>query len=154
MLASRLGVKMTHIPYRGGANALTDLVAGQIQLSLLTVPTAAVYIKSGKIVPIAVLDAQRSPLLPDVPTAGEQGVSGLDVPIWCGFFLPANTPAPIVARLSGEIRKALEAPEVRDRLIEAGNAVTYRDSDAFRRVVSTDGARWKEVVGSTGIQVD
>mgnify|MGYP001374550091 CR=1 FL=1 len=154
ILSSRLGIEMQHIPYRGGANVLTDLVAGQIQLSLLTVPSAAGYIQAGQIVPLAVLDTQRSPLLPDVPTAAEQGVEGMDLPIWGGFFVPAGTPAPIVARLSAEIGKALQDPGVRERLTAAGNAVVYRDSAEFREVVAADVALWPKVVEQTGIQVD
>ncbi|GAA5232655.1 tripartite tricarboxylate transporter substrate binding protein [Verticiella sediminum] len=153
-LNSRLGLKMQHIPYRGGANVLTDLVAGQIQLSLLTVPTAASYIQAGQIVPLAVLDTQRSAALPDVPTAGEQGVSGMDLPIWGGFFVPAGTPHAIVAKLSAEIEKALQDPSVRERLTAGGNAVVYRGPADFRALVAQDVARWPQVVKEAGVKAD
>ncbi|MCK9509950.1 MAG: tripartite tricarboxylate transporter substrate binding protein [Pigmentiphaga sp.] len=153
-LADQLEVPLTHIPYRGGANAITDLVAGQIQLSLLTIPTVEAYIKSGQVVPLAVLDAERSPVLPHTATAREQGLEGLDVPIWCGFFLPAGTPPAIVERFSAELGKALQDPQIQDRLAKAGNTVTYRNHDAFQRWVADDVARWRAIVQNTGVQLD
>jgi len=153
-LAGQLDVPLTHIPYRGGANAITDLVAGQIQLSLLTIPTVEAYIKSGQVVPLAVLDAERSPVLPTVATAHEQGLDGLDVPIWCGFFLPAGTPAAIVERFSAELGKALQDPQITDRLARTGNTVTYRNHDDFQRWVEDDVARWRGIVENTGVKLD
>lgn len=153
-LAGQLGVPLTHVPYRGGANALTDLVAGQIQLSLLTIPTVEPYIKSGQVVPLAVLDGERSPLLPAVATAREQGLSGLDVPIWCGFFLPAGTPQAVVERLSAELGAVLQDPAVRQRLVGIGNTVAYKNSAEFGRWVADDIARWQAIVTETGVRVD
>lgn len=154
LLASRLGVRMVHVPYRGGSLAINDLIAGQVPLSLLTVPTAATYVKAGKVVALGVLDSKRSPLLPDVPTAQEQGIKDASVPIWGGLFAPAQTPEPVVARLSAEVRKALADPALRQRLEEAGNDVVYRDTGEFRALVRRDAEDWRTLVSSANIRLD
>ena len=153
-LAPKLGIKMVHIPYKGGALAINDLIAGQIPLSLLTVPTAAPHIKAGKIVALGVLDARRSPLLPDLATATEQGLGDASVPIWGGFFVPARTPRAIADRLSAEIQKALTGPELRQKLAGAGNDVLFRDSAAFSDLVQRDVKQWQAVVKASGITPD
>ncbi|WP_423460690.1 Bug family tripartite tricarboxylate transporter substrate binding protein [Ottowia sp. VDI28] len=154
LLASRLGIKMTHVPYRGGSLAINDLIAGQVPLSLLTVPTAATYIKSGKVKALGILDSQRAPLLPDVPTAQEQGVKDASVPIWGGLFAPSQTEKTIIQRMSESIRLALGDPALRQRLEDAGNDVVFRPSAEFSAIVTADTEKWRKLVASTGIKID
>lgn len=154
LLASRLGIEMVHVPYRGGSLAINDLIAGQVPLSMLTVPTAATYIKSGKVKALGILDSRRSPLLPDVPTAQEQGVQDASVPIWGGLFAPSQTPAAVLQRLSEATQAALKDPALRQRLEEAGNDVVFRDPAEFGAVVKADAEKWRKLVASAGIRIE
>src|SRR5688572_8867566 len=113
------GIEMQHVPYKGGAPALVDLVAGQVQVMFCS-PSAMPYIKSGRLKVLAYGGARRSPVLPEVPTIAETGYPGYEAVEWWGIYAAAKTPAALVARLNSEIGKALAAPEVRQRLAEIG----------------------------------
>ncbi|MBY4596888.1 tripartite tricarboxylate transporter substrate binding protein [Ottowia caeni] len=154
LLASKLGIKMVHVPYRGGSLAINDLIAGQVPLSMLTVPTAATYIKSGKVKALGILDSRRSPLLPDVATGQEQGIEDASLPIWGGLFAPSQTPKAIVQRLSEAMQTALKDPGLRQRLEEAGNDVVFRNPAEFGAVVKSDSDRWRKLVASAGIKLE
>jgi tripartite-type tricarboxylate transporter receptor subunit TctC len=110
------GVRMQHVPYKGGGPAMTDLVGGNLQLIFATVSTAASHMKSGKIRTIANTSAVRSDLYPDLPTIGESGLPGFAIDNWYSFIAPAGTPAPIIDTLNVEIARALALPDVRERL--------------------------------------
>src|SRR5215510_10955909 len=112
-------VDITHVPYQP-AQAVGAAVAGQTQISSTSMPPAVPQVKAGKVRPIAVTSAQRSPALPDVPTVNEQGFSGFDDLTWIGFFAPAGTPSEVVHRLNSEITRALASPDVAERLAQLG----------------------------------
>src|SRR6202162_4601990 len=114
------GVKMTHIPYKGGGPAMIDLVGGQVQLVFATAASAVPQIKGGKIKGIAVTTAKRSALMPNLPTIAEAGLPGFDANNWYGLLAPAKTPRPIVMRLNAEVTKVLAMPDVKDFLFNQG----------------------------------
>jgi tripartite-type tricarboxylate transporter receptor subunit TctC len=115
LLKTTLNIKVTHVPYKGGSQAVTDLLGGQIPMLVVTVPTAAPYVLSGRFVPLAALSSSRTAILPNVPTVAEQGYPPFSVSQWYGFFAPAGTPKKIVAFLNAEIRKRSSIPRSRKR---------------------------------------
>jgi tripartite-type tricarboxylate transporter receptor subunit TctC len=125
-----------HVPYKGGAPAITDLLGGQIPLVAITVPTVAAQVKQGRIVALAILGKTRSAAMPDVPTVVEAGFPQYSTPpLWQGFFAPANTPKDIVNRLNAEIRKALDVPEVRNSLQGSGAEVVVNSPEEFAKML-------------------
>src|SRR5437762_7980672 len=124
LLQRAAGVKLTHVPYKGASQALTDTLGGQVQSFMSSVPSALSQIRAGRLRAIAVTSAKRSPELPDAPTIAETGYAGFDANTWYGLLAPAGTPAPIVATLNAEVNRALKTPEVRERLAaEGGDAL-------------------------------
>jgi tripartite-type tricarboxylate transporter receptor subunit TctC len=149
--ASRL--PLTHVPYRGGAPALTDLLGGQIPLLVATVPTVAAQVKAGKAVPLVIMGRNRSPVLPEVPTLAEAGFGTLEMGNpWQGFFVPAGTPPAIINRLDAEIRKALEVPEVREKLLGAGAEIVMRSPEEFRQTLRTERDIWRRAIQLGGVK--
>lgn len=145
------GLPFAHIPYKGGAPAMNDLLGGQIPLLMVTLPTVAAHLKSGKLVAMGVLTRERHPLYPHVPTIGEAGYAGFDIGIWQGILAPAGTPRDIVERLHGELKQAMAAKEVRERLEGVGADVIVTTPEAFGALIRDDVARWKKVVQDAGI---
>lgn len=117
---SLVGVKMQHVPYKGGAPAMTDLIAGNLHLIFATVSTAAAHVKSGRVRAVAMTGAKRSELFPNLPTVAEAGVPGFEIDNWYAYVAPRGTPAAIVAKLHAEINRALEMPETKGRLATLG----------------------------------
>ena len=151
LLKRSTSLPFEHVPYKGGAPALNDLLGGQIPLLVITAATIAPHVKAGKVVPLATLNAARSALFPDLPTVRESGYPAYAIDGWQGFFAPAGTPRDIVLRLNGEIRKILEMPEVVRTLVEAGNEIVTGTPEAFGRQVQGDIERWSRVVRAAGI---
>jgi tripartite-type tricarboxylate transporter receptor subunit TctC len=118
MVKARFGLDVLHVPYKGGANVMTDLVGGLIDMGIIAVGPALAFIRSGKVVPLAVTSRKRSPALPQVPTIAELGQPDFDAGSWSGFVAPRNTPPEVIARLNASVRAALASPEVR-KLFEA-----------------------------------
>ena len=148
------GVKMVHVPYKGAAPALTDLVAGRLQLSFDNIPPALPHVLAGRLRALAVTSAMRSPLLADLPTVSEAGLPGFAVTAWFGLFVPAATPAEAVERLHAEAAKSLDDPAVRERLSALGfevGATTPRDFAAFIR---DETQRWTPILRATGVRAD
>jgi len=116
------GIDIVHIPYKGSAPALNDLVARQVSLMFDLVLTAAPHVKSGAVRGLAVTGAQRSSVLPDLPTAAESGIPGYEVSAWFGIFAPAGVPQPVIQRLNAEFVRALQQPDLRERLASQGAA--------------------------------
>ena len=135
---------VTHVPYKGGAQALTDLIAGQIQFLFAAVPTAMPQVKAGKVRALAVSGSKRSPLIPELPTMAEAGVPGFDVNNWYGVAAPPKTPRAIVARLNAEMVRALRASEVRERIIQDGNEPVGNSVEEFAVVIRETIARWRK----------
>ena len=148
------GTKLLHVPYKGSAPAMTDLLGGQVQFMFSDAPTALPQIKAGKVRAIAVASAQRSALLPDVPTVVESGLPGYEAYSWAGFLAPAGTPKEVVQRLSADIGKALSDPQVKQRLYDAGAEAAPTTPEAFGKMLHTEIAKWTKVVRTADIKVD
>jgi tripartite-type tricarboxylate transporter receptor subunit TctC len=148
------GVKMVHIPYKGGAPAMLDLVAGQVQLVFSTVATALGSIQANRIRPIAMAGNQRYEKLPEIPTISEAGLKGFEANNWYGFFAPAGTPREVIARLHTETAKALAMPDVKTRLIDAGIIATPSTPEAFAGYIRSETQKWAKVVKAANIKPD
>ena len=153
-LAQRTGAKLLHVPYRGSAPAMTDLIGNQIPLSIDTLVAGLPQIKAGKARAVALTGRARSQLVPDVPTVAEGGVTGYDFETWFGVVMPQGTPAPIVARLSKEIEAVMAEPDTRAKLQDLGFDATYSDPAAFRRKVETELERNVAIIKAAGIKPD
>jgi tripartite-type tricarboxylate transporter receptor subunit TctC len=144
------GVEMLHVPYKGGAPALNDLMGGQIDMVFDTSPTALPYVKSGKLRALAITSSQRSPLLPDVPTMKEAGFPAFEVVTWTGIAAPAGTPKPVIDKINAAIRTALHG-ELSRQLAET-SLITVGDSpEAFREFIRKDAQSYEALVKSAGI---
>lgn len=153
-LASRAGLSLTHVPYKGAVPALADLMAGQVMLVADTPPTTLPHIKSKKIRPIATSMIKRIPQLPDVPTVDEQGIRGFNLNTWSSIVAPMGTPAPILDRLNTEIRKILAQPDVQKRLVDMGFIAVGSSREEFARFLTTEYASWAKIVQSSGAKVE
>ncbi|CAB3660251.1 Bug family tripartite tricarboxylate transporter substrate binding protein [Achromobacter piechaudii] len=153
-LAQRTGAKLLHVPYRGSAPAMTDLIGNQIPLSIDTLVASLPQIKAGKARAVALTGSARSQLVPDVPTVAESGVAGYDFETWFGVVMPKGTPAPIVNRMSKEIQAVMAEPDTRAKLQELGFDATYQDPAAFRAKVSAELERNVAVIKAAGIKPD
>ncbi len=154
LLKALAGVNIVHIPYKGGAAALTDLIGGQIQMAFSSIPAILPHIKAGRLNALGVGSAKRSPALPDVPTIAEAGVPGYEYTTWYGIFAPARTPAPVIARLNTEIVKILLSPEIKQRLVSQGGDPAPSTPAELRRYMAEESARWAKTIKSAGIRVD
>ena len=152
LLQSLTGTRLTHVPYKGNAPVLTDLIGGQIQVSLLTMPSVMPYVKGGKVRALATSGARRSPALPEVPTIAEAGVPGYEYTPWYGMFGPGTLPKPLVARLNTAVNKALDDPELGGKLAQQGLEVRAMASDQFTEIVRADVARWGKIIREIGVR--
>jgi tripartite-type tricarboxylate transporter receptor subunit TctC len=146
--------KLLHVPYKGAAPALNDVIGGSVDLAILSVPSVLPLVNGGKLKPVAVTTAKRSPMLPDTPTLDEAGVKGIDVGIWLGLFAPVGTPAAIVARLNTEINKVLALPDVREKIANGGATAVGGTSEEFGQFVRADYARWGKIAKESNIKLD
>ncbi|MBX3628285.1 MAG: tripartite tricarboxylate transporter substrate binding protein [Rhizobacter sp.] len=154
VLKLRAGLDITHIPYRGSAPALQDVVGGQVPMIFDSMPSAFPMVKAGKLRALAVSSGTRSPVAPDVPTVAEQGVANFDLVSWIGFAAPAGTPDPIVQRLNGEINAILRMPEVVARFNELGAQTVGGSTASFDAFIRQEIATWTDVVKKAGITAD
>ena len=148
------GVQMTHVPYKGSAPALTDLMGGQVQLMFDNLPSALPHIKAGKLRALAVTSTVRAPTLPDVPTIAESGFPGFEASSWFGLLAPAGTKPEVVAKLNAEVRKWLETPEAREKLASQGANAAGGTPEDFARHIAAETAKWARVVKESGAKVD
>ena len=148
------GTKMVHVPYKGGAPAMLDLMAGNVQIIFSTVSTAIGQIKGGKIRALGMTGTKRFVLMPDLPTIAQAGVPGFAVNNWYGVFVPAGTSKEIVARLNTEIVKALNTPEMRQRLADDGAEVEPSTPAELARFVHAEIAKWSKAVKASGARID
>jgi tripartite-type tricarboxylate transporter receptor subunit TctC len=149
----KAGIRMTHIPYRGTALAVTDLIAGQVQVVFADPISALPHIKAGTLLALAVTSKERSPVAPDVPTIAESGYPGFDAIAWHGILAPANTPPAIMNRLNAEIVAALRDPETRALLEKQAMQTIGNSPQAFADFISQDIAIWKEVAAQARVEV-
>jgi tripartite-type tricarboxylate transporter receptor subunit TctC len=154
LLQSLADITLTHVPYKGSGPALGDLVAGQIQAMLLTLPAAMSYIKGGKVRAIATSGAKRSPAMPDLPTIAEAGVAGYEYAPWYGWFAPAGTPAAIVERLNLAMNKAISAPALKEQLSALGLEAEPMTSERFAALFAADITRWGGIIRRLGLRSD
>ena len=148
------GIKMTHVPYKGGGPAVIEQVAGHVQLAFLSAPAVVPYIKSGRLRALAVTNAKRSQVFPDLPTIAEAALPGYESEGWTGIFTPARTPAAVVQRLQGEFANAVRDSDIRTRLLATGTEPAFMASEAFGTKVRDEIARWGKVVKASGMRVD
>ena len=153
MLGKAAGIELVHIPYKGSSAAVTDLVAGQVQVSVQSLPSSIAFIRSGKIKVLGVVNPKRLPALPDAPTIGET-VKGFGTTPWYGMFAPAGTPKPIVAQLNAAIAKALESKDVQERLAGVGCEPYKSSPELFGQLVRDDLPRWARIVKESGATID
>ena len=154
LLNQRLGSQFVHMPYKGGGQAVIDVVGGQIPLVFTAVASAQQHVKSGKLVGIGVTSTRRSPSLPDVPTFAESGLADFVVDSWVGIMAPARTPRPIVERLQRELAEVLKDPEVRSRYVTLGIEPVGNTPEQFAAQIRADLARWEKVVRTAGTRVE
>lgn len=148
------GVDLVHVPYRGSAPAVTDLLAGQVQVMFATLPTVLPHVQDGKLRGLAVTAPARLASQPAVPTLVESGFPGLVADAWFGLLAPAGTPADVVARLSQETMKAAQAEESRRTLAAQGFEITTADAAAFATHIRTEIAKWAKVIRDSGAKID
>ena len=152
LFKSAAGFDAVHVPYKGGAPALNDLVGGQLSFMIENVPGTMPFVKAGKLRALAVTSAERSPLEPALPTMAESGVPGYEVVGWQGLFAVTGTPPEIVARLQAEVAKLLRLPEVRERLAALGAEPVGSTPAEFGAFVRAENARWGRVIREKGIR--
>ena len=148
------GVQMTHVPYKGSAPAIADLVGGQVQLMFDNLPSALAQIKAGKLRALAVTSAQRAAALPDAPTIAESGLPGYEASSWFGLLAPAGTPADVVAKINGEIARWLASPEAKEKLSSQGAIAAGGTPEDFARHIAAETAKWQRVVRESGAKVE
>jgi tripartite-type tricarboxylate transporter receptor subunit TctC len=153
MLGKAAGIELMHVPYKGASAAVTDLVGGQVQVSVQSLPSSLSFIKSGKLKVLGVVNEKRVAALPDVPTIGET-VKGFGSTPWYGLFAPAGTPKPLIAQLQAQVAKAIDAPDVRDKLATVGCEPTKSTPEQFAALIKDDLPKWAKIVKDSGATVD
>jgi tripartite-type tricarboxylate transporter receptor subunit TctC len=153
LLKSLTNTNIVHVPYKGTAPAMTDLIAGQVHLMFSSMPTVLAHVKAGRLRLIGTGGTKRSPVIPDTPVIADT-VPGFELVTWYGVFAPARTPAAIVKRLNGEIEKALNDPVMREKLEAQGLEPTIMTPEALKRYTEEDVSRWSRLVRSAGIKAD
>ena len=153
-LQSETGITLMHVPYKGSAGAVQDLLGGQIGFMFLPVHVAATYVKSGRLDALAVGSATRSAVLPEVPTLIEQGVKDANVDMWYGLFAPKGTDDAVVARLNAEAVAILRSEEARSSFAKQGLVAAHSTPDEFAQLVAQDNGRWRKLIQSRGISAE
>ena len=148
------GVSMLHVPYKGGAPALQDLMGGQVPLMMLDLPSGVSAVKAGKVVPLMTMGAERIPQLPNVPTAKELGYAGVEAYTWQGLVVPAATPKDVQARLGADLQKTMADAGVRQKLYDAGWEARPADGAEMARFVDTERKKWHALIKACDIKLD
>lgn len=154
LLKLRTGTEMTHIPYRGGGPAVSDVLGGQVPLLWVSIPAAAQFVKAGKLKALAVSTQKRSAAFPDVPTMQEAGVPDFEVDSWYAMFVPAKTPRPVIDKLNRVINTVVRESKIRDKLLAQGSEGVGGTPEELGKVVSTELARWGKLAKDANIKVD
>lgn len=147
-------VKMTHVPYKGGAQAINDLIAGHVQVMFESLQSITAFAKTNKVKPLAVTGPRRSAALPDVPTLKEAGLPDYEATTWTGIIVPAATPRPIVDRLNAALNATLASQAYRDRFAVTGDEVTGGTPEQFAATIKRESARWLDVIKRSGATLD
>jgi len=150
LFATLAGVKLTHVPYKGGGPVMIDLIAGQVPCVFATAATAIPHMRAGKIRPLGVTTLKRAGMLPDIPTIAEQGLPGFDANNWYGLLAPAKTPRPIINKLNAEVTKILNLPEIKQYLFNQGLDPAPTTPEEFGSYVKSEMVKWAKVVRAAG----
>jgi len=154
LFKTQAGVEMTHVPYKGAAPAMNDLVGGQIQLMFDNLASSLGQVKAGRVRALAVTTARRTSLAPDLPTIAESGLPGFDINTWFGIFVPANTPREVVERLHAEFTRALALPDVKERMLALGAEPVGSRPDEFAAYIRAEGEKYARVIKASGAKAD
>jgi tripartite-type tricarboxylate transporter receptor subunit TctC len=154
MFTQLTGVDMLHIPYKGSGPAVTDLLAGQVNMMFDNVPSSLPHIKAGKLHALATTGARRDPALPDLPTIAEAGVPGYESGVWFGLSVPAGTPRDVIARLNAEAVKSAKSPEFIKRMQDLGYNIIPGTAEHMGEMIKAEIARWTPIVKASGAKVD
>ena len=154
MFKSMAKVNIIHVPYKGAAPGVTDLIGGHVQLMIIGIPVAVPHVRSGRLKALGVTTLTRSPAAPDVPTLNESGLPGYEVLNWYGVLAPAKTPRDIIAKLNGEIRRIVHAPEMKPRFHAQGMEPAGNTPEAFDAHIRSELAKWTKLVKQAGIKPD
>lgn len=157
LLRTDAGIELKHVPYKGVAQALADVMGGHVSIMFAAVPAAAPLLRTKKLRAIAVTGPQRTPMLPDVPTVRESGIAALksfELRAWFGLLAPAQTPAPLIARLNTDLNRVLALPEVRSLLAQNGFEVTQGTPETFASFIATEQSRWAGVARTSGVRAE
>jgi tripartite-type tricarboxylate transporter receptor subunit TctC len=154
LFASMTGVRLVHVPYKGGGPSVIALLSGEVSVGFATMPSVIPHVKAGKLRALAVTTAQRSPSFPQLPTISEAGVPGYDAGSWYGLLVPAGTPKEVVARLNAETVKLLKLPEVKGRLDSAGFEVLVSTPEEYAAFTRNEIEKWAKVVKASGARAD
>jgi tripartite-type tricarboxylate transporter receptor subunit TctC len=150
----RTGTQLTHVPYRGGGPAVTDVMGGQVPLLWVSIPAAAQHVKSGKLKALGVSTLKRSAAFPDVPTLQEAGVPDFEVDSWYAMFVPAKTPKPVIDRLNRALNTALQDAEVRDKLLQQGSEAVGGTPEALGQTVNVELLKWAKLAKDASIKAE
>lgn len=153
-LQKAAGIKFQHVPYKGTNQAMNDLLGGQVQLYMSSVPSAMSQIRTGKIRPLVVTSASRSRQLPSVPTINESGYKGFDAITWFGLLVPTGTPAPVISRLNTEVNKILDMRDVQEKMGAEGGDAEGSTPEEFAALLKADIVNWGKVVKESGAKID
>ena len=154
LLKQRAGIAMTHISYKGSGPALTDVMAGFVEVMFENLPSALPFINAGKLKVLAVTGKDRSPVLKTVPTLAESGFPGFDMVSWQALVAPANTPKPVIDKLNAEVARVLRTPEMKEKMIGLGTEVVANTPEQFAQYLREEMATWSKIVKDAGIKLE
>lgn len=154
MFKAATGINLLHVPYKGAAPSIADLIAGQVSLTFDTISTSHPHVKTGRLRGIAVSSSKRMPAAPEIPTVMESGVPGFENYIWFGLLAPAGTPSAVIGRLSGEINKVLGSPDYQQRMQTLGGVAAPHSPEQFADFLKSDTPKWIKVINDTGARVE
>ena len=152
LFSTLTGIKMTHVPYKGASQAISDMIAGQIDLRMFPIPVTIPLVKDRRVRPLGVTSLQRFPLLPEIPTIAEQGLAGFESTNWNGILAPAGTPRDIVMKLHDEIARRVLAPEERERLIRDGYEISGLGPEQYAAFLRAETAKWARVIKAGNVK--
>jgi len=147
-------IQILQVPYKGATPAFADLLGGQVDIAIMSVPSVTPLVRSGKLTGLAVTSGQRSPALPQVPTLAESGASGVDVTIWLGLFAPIGTPAAVIERINAEMNKVLRSPDVVEKFAAQGIEAAGGTVQQFTAIVKADYERWGKAAKESGVKIE
>ena len=154
LFAQMTGVEMTHVPYKGAAPAVTDVLGGRIELINTTPPSLIAHVRAASLRPLAYTSDKRHPMYNEIPTSAESGVPGYEVASWFGIMAPAKTPPEVIERLTTEIRKVVESDEFKRKVEEQGGVAAFKGPDEFKALIDNEYDYWGKVIKTAGVKAE